>query len=118
MNMVTAYLTFMADEDDFIAACSPYEEVLLYYLDEEDAMQLPGPGERSSIEFLPIDISTKGDRGLCFELHTRLQALYASFESSEVVNSRMARFGLGGEPRAASKRLRPNVQWATLVINE
>ena len=35
MNIVTSYLTFLEDEDHFIAACSPYEEVLLYYLDDE-----------------------------------------------------------------------------------
>jgi hypothetical protein len=117
MNIVTSYLTFLEDEDHFIAACSPYEEVLLYYLDDDDAVHLPGPGERASIELLPIDMSTKGDRGLCFELHTRLRALRASSENSEIVNSRLARLGLGEVPSTASKGLCPNVQWVTLVIN-
>lgn len=117
INVVTACLTFLQDEDQFIAACSPYEEVLLYYLEDEDAVHLPGPGKRALIEFIPVDISTKGNRGLCFELHTRLQALRASSESSGIVNSRLARLGLGEVSGIDSKRLCPNVQWVTLVVN-
>jgi hypothetical protein len=117
INLITPYLMFLKDEDHLIAACSPYEEVLLYYLEDDDAVHLPGPGERASIEFLPVDISTKGDRGLCFELHTRLQALRASSENSEIANSRLARLGFGEVPSTAAKRLCPNVQWVTLVIN-
>jgi hypothetical protein len=116
MNIVAPYLTFLESEDNFIAACSPYEEVLWYYFEDDD-LSLPGPGERASIEFLPMDISTKGDRGLCFELHTKLQALRASSENSEIVNSRLARLGRGEGPSTASKRLCPNVEWVTLVIN-
>ena len=117
LNVVTSQLTFLEDEDHFIAACSPYEEVLVYYLEDNDDVHLPGPGERASIELLPIDVSTKGDRGLCFELNTKLQALRATSENSEIVNSRLARLGLGKVPSTASERLCPNVQWVTLVIN-
>ncbi|KAF2416549.1 hypothetical protein EJ08DRAFT_708815 [Tothia fuscella] len=84
MNIATSYVTFQEDEDNIIAACSPYEEVLLYYLDYDDVLLLPDPGDRACLEFLPIDISTKGNRGLCFELHTRLQALRAEAENSEM----------------------------------
>jgi hypothetical protein len=117
MDVVTPYLTFMEDEDHFLAACSPYEEVLLYNLNYDDVVRRPGPGERMSIEFLPIDTSTKGDRGLCSELHTKLEALQASSENSDIVNSRLARLGLGEAPSTASKRLCPNLQWVTLVIH-
>jgi hypothetical protein len=40
MNIVTSYLTFLEDGDQFIAACSPYEEVLMYYLDNDDAVHI------------------------------------------------------------------------------
>lgn len=64
-----------------------------------------------------IDISRQGDRGLCFELHTRLQALCTDIEKSDAMNSYMARVGLGNESRAVFERFRPNVQWVRLVIN-
>jgi hypothetical protein len=110
-------VTFLEGEDQLIAACSPYEEVLWYFLRYDEVLHLPGPGERVSIEFLPMDISTKGDRGLCFELHTRLQALRARSGDSEIVNTRLARLGHGEVPSTVSKTLCPNVQWVTLVLN-
>lgn len=42
---------------------------------------LPGHGKPASIELLPTDIRTEGNRGLCFGLHTRLQAVGANSDS-------------------------------------